>query len=107
MQIIVKGIKGFEIFPENKDYIEKKFTKFERMVKEPAVAEFKFEHTHGTRANIDKKITLTFTMPGLKQPEHLEEISEHFTESIDRMEARFEEILRRHKEKILDERKQN
>ncbi len=105
MQIIIKGIKGFEVFPENKDYLEKKFSKYEDMIKEPSVLEFKFEHTHNTKANLDKKITLTCTMPGLKQPEYLEEVSRHFTQTIDLLDARFEEILRRYRDKMLDPRK--
>lgn len=99
MQIIIKGAKGFEIFPENKAYAERRFCKFEKMVKEPAILEITFEHTHGTRANIDKKILLNFTMPGLKKAEHIEELSEHFPESIDRLQKRFEKFLKRWKEK--------
>lgn len=99
MNIIVKGSKGFEIFPENKEYVERKFCKFAKMVKEPAIIEITFEHTHGTRANIDKKILLNFTMPGLKKPEHIEELSEHFPESIDRLQKRFAKFLKRWKEK--------
>ena len=99
MQIIVKGLKGFEVYPENKDYIERRFGKFAKMVKEPTILEFAFNHTHQTRATIDKGIRLTFTMPELKNPEHLEEVSEHFPETIDRLAKRFEEILRRHREK--------
>jgi len=107
MRIIIKGLKGFEIYPENKAYIEKRFSKYEELVKEPAVFEFSLEHTHKTRANIDKKVSLTFTMPGFKNPEHLEEISEHFPESIDKIDNRFEEIIMRHREKEQDrERKQ-
>lgn len=99
MQIIVKAIKGFRIYPENKYYIEKKFRKFEKMVKEPAIMEFALEHTHGTRANIDKKITLNFTMPNLKRTEHLEELAEHFPETIDKLQKRFEKFIERKHEK--------
>jgi len=106
MQIIVKGAKGFEIFPENKEYAEEKFCKFQKLVKEPAVLEIIFEHTHGTRANIDKKIILNFTMPGLKQAEHFENTATHFTEAIDVLEEKFETFILRAKEKRDEERKQ-
>ena len=102
MQIIIKGLRGFEIYPENKDYIMDKFYKFEKMVKEPAILEIALDHTHGTRANIDKKIILNFTMPGLNKPEHIEELSEHFPEAVDKLQKRFEKALRRHKEKTVD-----
>lgn len=95
MQIIIKSVKGFEIYPQNKEYIERRFCKFAKMVKEPAILEFTFDHTHGTRANIDKKIILNFTMPGLKKPEHLEEIAEHFPETIDILQKRFEKFITR------------
>lgn len=104
MQIIVKGLKNFEVFPENKEYIQKKFSKYEKLIKEPATLEFKLDHTHNTRANLDKKVILSFTMPGLKESEYLEEINEHFTTSIDKLAERFEEILRRHRDKALDPR---
>lgn len=102
MQIIIKGLKGFDIFPENKEYVERRFRKFEKMVKEPATLEFAFIHSHGTRANIDKGVNLTVTMPGLKKSEHLEELSEHFPESIDRLQKRFDKFLERFREKNLD-----
>lgn len=99
MQIIIKGTKGFEIYDKNRDYIEKKFAKFAKWVKEPATLEITFQHTHGTRANLDKRVHLTFTMPGLKHAEHIEELSEHFTQSIDLLQKRFEKFLARFKEK--------
>lgn len=101
MQIIIKAVKGFEIYQDNKDYIAKRFCKFEKMVKEPAILEFTFDHTHGTRANIDKKIILNFTMPGLKRPEHIEEVAEHFPEAIDKLKKRFEKFLGRSHRKIV------
>lgn len=99
MNIIIKGSKGFDIFPENKDYLEKKFGKFASIVREPAVLEFTFHHTHGTRANIDKRIHLTFTMPGMKKSEHLEEVTTHFNDTIDRLYERFDKMIGRWKEK--------
>lgn len=102
MQIIVKSLKNFELFEDNKDYVEKKFRKFEKMVSEPAVLEITFEHTHATRANIDKKIHLNFTMAGMKKAEHIEELSEHFKESIDLLQKRFEIFLARFKNKKFD-----
>lgn len=107
MQLIIKGLRGFEIYPENKAYIEDKFCKYDGQVKEPAILEITLDHTHGTRANIDKKIILNFTMPGLEKPEHIEELCEHFPEAVDKLQKRFENVLRRHKEKNIDERHKN
>lgn len=100
MQIIIKGLKGFDVFEENKAYLEKRFQKFCKRVKEPTILEFSFDHTHGTRANIDKCIHLTVSIPGVKNPEHFEETSVHFTETIDKLEERFEKFLLKWKDKV-------
>jgi len=105
MRIILKGLRGFKIYPENKEYVEKKFRKFEKMVKEPAIMEFTFDHTKRTRGSISKRVHLTFTMPGLKNQEHLEELSEHFPETIDKLYERFEKFFRRYHDKEIDHRK--
>lgn len=102
MQIIIKGNKGFEIFPDNKEYIENKFRKFEKRVREPATLEFNFLHTHATRAGIDKRIHLTFTMAGMTRPEHIEELGERFKETIDLLQKRFDKFLLRRREKKID-----
>jgi len=103
MQIIVKGLKGFKIYPENQDYVLEKFCKYQKLVKEPAILEIAFEHTHGQRGSIDKKIHLNFTMPGMAKQEHIEELAEHFPESIDRLEKRFEKFILREKEKRVED----
>ncbi len=102
MQIIIKSIKGFEVFPENKEYAEKKFSKFDKLVKEPATLEIAFEHTHGTRANIDKKVIVNFTMPGLTNAEHFEVTATHFTEAIDILEQKFESFITREKDRMQE-----
>ncbi|OGD67368.1 hypothetical protein A3F08_02590 [Candidatus Berkelbacteria bacterium RIFCSPHIGHO2_12_FULL_36_9] len=102
MQIIIKGLKGFNVYKETESYILKKFQKFEKMVKEPAILELTLAHTHASKQTIDKVIHLTFTMPGLKKSEHLEEISIHFEESVDLLQERFENFLRRSKEKRIE-----
>lgn len=104
MNIIIKGSKGFEIFPENREYAEEKFCKFARVVQEPAILEITFEHTHGTRANIDKKVLMNFTMPGLKQAEHFEIIATHFIEAIDILFEKFETFINRYVDKLKDRR---
>lgn len=101
MQILIKGVKGFEIYSSHKEYIEKRFRKFEQRVKEPAFLEFAFHHTHGTRANIDKRIHLTFTMAGMRKSEHLEELSEHFPETIDKLQKRFAKVLQQYRGKNI------
>lgn len=105
MRIILKGLHGFEIYPENKEYLENKFRKFAKMVKEPAVLEFSFDHTKRERGSLSKRVHLTFTMAGLKKPLHLEELSEHFPETIDRLYERFEKIIHRAHEKEKEYRK--
>jgi ribosome-associated translation inhibitor RaiA len=99
MEIIVKGLKGFKVFKETEDYILKKFSKFEKIVTEPTIMEFTLNHTHSSRQTLDKVVHLTATMPGLKSPEHLEEIGTKFEESIDLLSDRFDKFVIRWKEK--------
>jgi|GEM_PF-737635 len=99
MDIIVKGLKGFKVYQETEDYITKKFCKFSDIVKEPTVLEFTLSHTHSTRQTLDKVVHLTATLPGMKNPEHLEEIGTKFEESIDLLEDRFGKFIERWKEK--------
>lgn len=105
MQIILKGLRGFDIYPENKDYLEQKFLKLEKIVKEPAIVEFTFDHTKREKGSLSKRIHLNFTMPGLKKPLHLEELSEHFPETIDKLYDRFEKFVRRYHEKEVKKNK--
>lgn len=102
MQIIIKGLKGFKVYKENEDYIKEKFCKFEKMVKEPTVLEFSFEHSHKSKQTIDKVVHLNSAMPGLKKQEHMEELNEHFTQSIDNLAKRFAKFLRRYRGKQVD-----
>lgn len=99
MKIIVKGLKGFDVFDKTEDYILKKFEKFEKMVKEPAILEFSLSHTHASKQTIDKVVHLNFTMPKLRKAEHLEEVGTHFEEAVDLLQERFEKFVRRSKDK--------
>ena len=100
MQIIVKGLRGFKVFEETKDYIVKKFSKYEKIVIEPTILEFTLDHTHASKQTLDKVVHLTVSMPKLKEPEHLEEIGTKFEESIDLLFDRFDKFIIRWKEKI-------
>lgn len=102
MQIIIKGIKGFKIYKETEDCINEKFCKLDKMIKEPTVLEFSVAHTHSSKQTLDKTIQLTASMPGLKKPEHMEETSVHFTQSIDKLARRFSTFLKRFHGKQVD-----
>lgn len=105
MQIIIKGLKGFKVYRETEDYINEKFCKLDKMIKEPTVLEFSVEHSHLSKQTLDKTIHLTASMPGLKKPEHLEETSTHFTQSIDKLHRRFSTFLKRFHGKQIDSRR--
>lgn len=99
MQIIIKGSKGFKIYQETVDYIQKKFCRFEKMVREPAILEFTLAHTHNSRQTLDKTIIFNASLPDLTEPLHMEETTTHFFESSDILENRFKKFLLKYKEK--------
>jgi len=103
MKIIIKGLKGFDIYEQTEDYLLEKFEKYEKMVKEPTVLEFTFEHSHKSKQTLDKVVHLTVTMPRMKNPEHLEEISTSFTAAIDLIQDRFDDFLRDNKERRVEQ----
>lgn len=69
------------------------------MVKEPATLEIVLSNFMGPKGN-DQSVCLTATLPGLKNPIHIEEVTNDFKGSIDLIEERFETQVSKYKEKI-------
>jgi ribosome-associated translation inhibitor RaiA len=58
MNIIIKGSQQFKVREDLKTYIETKFRKFERMVKEPATLEIMLADVRGDKKGVDKVFIL-------------------------------------------------
>lgn len=98
MKIIISG-KQFKVDDNLRGYINERFLKFARYVKEPATMEIVLSNFMGPKGN-DQAVCVTATLPELKNPIHIEEVTNDFKGSIDLIEERLEKVLRRYKEQI-------
>jgi ribosomal subunit interface protein len=98
MRIIISG-KQFKVDPNLRRYINERFLKFARFVKEPATLEIVLSNFMGPKGN-DQAVGVTATLPGLKNPIHLEEVTNDFKGSIDLVEERLEKHLLKYKEQV-------
>lgn len=99
MKIIISG-KQFKVDDNLRGYIEERLRKFEKMVSEPAVLEVVLSDLLGSKGGVDKGVTLTMSLPGNKNPIHIEEVTADYKGSIDLIEERLEKVLRRYKEQV-------
>ncbi len=98
MKITISG-KQFKVDDNLRGYINERFRRFEKMVKEPATLEIVLSNFMGPKGN-DQAVCLTATLPGLKNPIHIEEVTNDFMGSIDLIEERFETQVSKYKEQI-------
>ena len=98
MHIIISG-KQFKVDDNLRNYINERFLKFARYVKEPTTLEIVLSNFMGPKGN-DQAVCVTATLPGLKNPIHIEEVTNDFKGSIDVIEERLEKVLRRYKEQV-------
>ena len=98
MRIIIKG-KQFKVDQNLRNYINERFLKFTRYVKEPATLEIVLSNFMGPKGN-DQSVHVTATLPGLKNPIHIEEVTSDFKGSIDVIQERLEQQLRKYKDKV-------
>jgi putative sigma-54 modulation protein len=98
MKIIIQG-KQFKVNDNLRGYIEERLRKFEKMVSEPATIEVVLSDFMGPKGN-DQAVCVTATLPGLKQPIHIEQVTNDFKGSIDLIEERLETQISKYKEKI-------
>jgi len=99
MNIIIKGRKQLKVREDLQEYIETKFRKFEKIVLEPTVIEIMLADVRGPQKGLDKVVHLTATLPGRKNPEHIEELASGFHEAVDLVFERFKKFISRWKEK--------
>ena len=98
MRIIVHG-KQFKVDDNLRNYINERFLKFAKFVKEPATIEIVLSNFMGPKGN-DQAVYVTATLPGLKNPIHIEEVTNDFKGSIDLVEERLEKALLKYKEQV-------
>ncbi len=99
MKIIISG-KQFKVDDNLRNYINERFRRFEKMVKEPATMEIVLSNFMGPKGN-DQAVCVTATLPGLKNPIHIEEVTNDFKGSIDLIEERLEKVIERYKEQTI------
>lgn len=98
MRIIISG-KQFKVDENLQNYINERFLKFARLVKEPATLEIVLSNFMGPKGN-DQAVCVTATLPELRNPIHIEEVTNDFKGSIDLIEERLEKVLERYKEQV-------
>ena len=98
MRIIISG-KQFKVDENLRNYINERFLKFTKFVKEPATLEIVLSNFMGPKGN-DQAVCVTATLPGLKNPIHIEEVTSDFKGSIDLIEERLEKALLKYKEQV-------
>ncbi|MDO8686608.1 MAG: HPF/RaiA family ribosome-associated protein [Candidatus Berkelbacteria bacterium] len=99
MKIIIKG-KQYKVDENLKQYILERFHKYDSMVQEPAIIEITLSDTLGPKRGLDKAVCITATLPEMKNPIHIEEATSEFKGTIDLIQERFEQQLRKYKEKV-------
>ena len=99
MKIIISG-KQFKADENLRNYINERFLKLAKFVKEPATLEVVLSDEMGAKSGVDKLVTVTMTLPGLKNSIHIEEVTSDFKGSIDLVQERLEKHLLKYKEQV-------
>ncbi|OGD56972.1 ribosomal subunit interface protein [Candidatus Berkelbacteria bacterium RBG_13_40_8] len=99
MKIIIKG-KQYKVDENLQKYILERFHKYESMVQEPAIIEITLSDTLGPKRGLDKVVCITATLPDIKNPIHIEEATSEFKGTIDLIQERLEQQLRKYKDKV-------
>ncbi|MGA2666837.1 MAG: ribosome-associated translation inhibitor RaiA [Patescibacteria group bacterium] len=99
MKIIISG-KQFKVDDNLRGYIEERLRKFEKLVSEPAILEVVLSDLMGPKGGVDKAVSLTMTLPGIKNPIHIEEVTSDYKGSIDLIEERLETQISKYKEQV-------
>lgn len=99
MKIIIKGIGKLKVNQNLQGYIEEKIRKYENLVKEPAVCEVALQDLRGPKNGIDKAVTIRMTLPKVKNPIFVKEVTSDFFGSIDLAQERLEQKILKYKER--------
>jgi ribosome-associated translation inhibitor RaiA len=101
MRLIIKGRRKFVIPQDLFAYAEEKFQKLEKFFPDPSTLEVNISDELGTKSGLDKQVQVILTAPGLKRPEHIEEMTEDFRASIDLTEERLKKLGQKYKDMHL------
>jgi ribosomal subunit interface protein len=99
MTINISG-HNVELNDDLKSYAEEKVLKFVEMVEEPAICDITLSNEFGPKGGKDKLVRFTMTLPGEKNPIHVEAQTDDFFGSIDLAQAKLEREIIRYKEEI-------
>jgi len=94
VKIIISG-KQFKVDDNLRNYINERFLKFTKFVLEPATLEVVLSDTMGPKGGIDQAVSVTMTLPEMKNKIHIEEVTSDFKGSIDLIEERLEKQLKK------------
>lgn len=98
MNINISG-RNVDLNDELKSYAEEKVLKYVDMILEPAVCDIVLSNEFGPKGGEDKMVRITLTLPGEKNPLHVEAISEDFFGTIDLAQEKLEKEILKYKEK--------
>lgn len=103
MRLIIKG-RGIKLTEDIKAFAtEKLFNKAQELFDDPSIVmDIEISNEFGTKGGKDKRVDVTLNLPG-KKVFHLEEQTDDIFASINILEERLDEHLRRYKEKQLDQ----
>lgn len=103
MAINLKVRNHAEIADETLEYTKKRFAKIEQLVPEGSFTEVEFINQFGEKGGVDKLVQVDVTIPGEKNPIHLENAAHDWMTSVDVLKDRLEQYLLKRKEKIVEE----
>ncbi len=99
MTIQITG-QNVELNDDLKNYAEEKVLKFVNMIEEPATCEIVLSNEFGPKGGEDKLVRITMSLPGEKNPMHVESQTDDFFGSIDLAQEKLEREIIKYKEKI-------
>lgn len=98
MRLIIKGRRKLVIPPDVFSYAEEKLRKLSKFFPDATTIEVTLSDERGPKSGVDKAVQAIVTAPGLKGPEHIEEMTEDFRSSIDLAQERLQKIGLKYKE---------
>lgn len=105
MALNIKVRNNTVLADEVRQYLEKRFAKIEKLLPENAFIEVEFIDQFGERGGVDKMVQVDISVPGGRDPIHLENAAADWQTSIDVLKDRLETDLIRDKEKLIDGRR--
>lgn len=101
MQINYKA-RHTELDQQTIDYCKKRFSKFTKLLPEPSFLEVEFINEFGDRGGLDKRVQVDLSIPGQKRAIHLDNRTADWQSSIDFLQERLEQEIKRLHEKNID-----